>query len=73
MESDIERTYGGAKKPLASRVPLSWNEDSQGTTSSAASVSGPTFTIPEDIEETATPGVTEGMLCEFWDYLADWL
>ena len=58
LNLDIERIYGGAKKPLVSRVPLSFGDRSE-VTSSAASVVGANTSIPEE-PELATPGVTEG-------------
>lgn len=60
---DIERIYGGAKKPLASRVPLSFGERSE-VTSSAASVVEVNTSMPEE-PELATPGATEGALICF--------
>jgi phosphatidylethanolamine N-methyltransferase len=54
---DIERTYGGAKKPLASRVPLSFGEGSQ--MKEELPVEAASTTIVEEIE-ASTPGATEG-------------
>jgi hypothetical protein len=60
--ADIERTYGGGKKPLASRVPLSWVPGS--TPSEAISAEDKIGPLPQaNIESAeATPGATEGML-----------
>ncbi|EIW72203.1 hypothetical protein TREMEDRAFT_66761 [Tremella mesenterica DSM 1558] len=58
----IERTYGGGKKPLASRVPLSW-----GTGSSSISMMSDDAAGTSDIimrrqvsGGSETPGITEG-------------
>lgn len=52
---DIERTYGGGKKPLASRVPLAWEqteyEQEQVEESSTTTV---------EASEAPTPSATEG-------------
>jgi phosphatidylethanolamine N-methyltransferase len=56
--ADIERTYGGAKKPLASRVPLTAAEQgSSEVPSKAASIAEDTYAGAEDLH---TPGITEG-------------
>lgn len=52
LTSDIDRTYGGAKKPLAARVPL----DLRAPTSTSEH-DGPAQT---PLSELATPPVTEG-------------
>nr|KIR88564.1 phosphatidylethanolamine N-methyltransferase [Cryptococcus tetragattii IND107] len=56
----IERTYGGGKKPLASRVPLAWEqteyEQEQLERSSSTVVEG---------SEAPTPSATEGRSTDF--------
>lgn len=61
---DIERTYGGAKKPLASRVPLDWGE-AVGRTARAPAAETPVEQLSSPLEVvpttyTATPAVTDG-------------
>lgn len=66
IEADIERTYGGAKKPLAARVPLDWSEAVGGS----EIVGSPTHHAPNLFElpseaiqpDAGTPGITEGVL-----------
>ena len=53
---DIERTYGGGRKPIASRVPLSWGE--KAATAPASSLLQQVR--EDDGAESATPGITEG-------------
>jgi len=56
--TDIERTYGGAKKPLASRVPLFFGEQrASDIDSSVPLVASNAFA---GADETQTPGITEG-------------
>lgn len=52
---DIERTYGGGKKPLASRVPLSWEQ----TEHEQEQLEGSSSTVVEG-SEAPTPSATEG-------------
>lgn len=51
----IDRTYGGAKKPLAARVPLDLRAPA--STDGVASTSGSEYT---PVAELATPAATEG-------------
>ena len=61
LMSDIERTYGGAKKPLASRIPLSRVELSSYETVTSNAVSTHTDG-PNGVDDVQTPGITEGKL-----------
>ncbi|KIR51912.1 phosphatidylethanolamine N-methyltransferase [Cryptococcus gattii Ru294] len=56
----IERTYGGGKKPLASRVPLAWER----TEHEQEQLEGSSSTIVEG-SEAPTPSATEGRSTDF--------
>ncbi|KIR68290.1 phosphatidylethanolamine N-methyltransferase [Cryptococcus bacillisporus CA1873] len=56
----IERTYGGGKKPLASRVPLSWEQ----TEHEQEQLEGSSSTVVEG-SEAPTPSATEGRSTDF--------
>jgi phosphatidylethanolamine N-methyltransferase len=43
--SDIERTYGGAQKPLVARTPLQWAEEDR---------------VDSNEDDLTTPAVTDG-------------
>jgi len=60
--TDIERTYGGGKKPLASRVPLVPGQTvpSPATVSDEVIANDSGFTAI--LDEGTTPAATEGTL-----------
>ena len=56
---DIERTYGGGRNPLASRVPIPWGGSY--SQHSANAVDSSVYTkMAEDVGDLATPSTTEG-------------
>ena len=63
--SDIERTYGGGKKPLASRVPVTWGGSySRDIDGHVEDPNIPSDQSVEDVDdaELGTPPITEGMI-----------
>lgn len=71
INPDIERTYGGGRKPLASRVPLSWGQDTGAQMDNGASETpnraADLGVIDEvhELHELDTPPATEGSFTTF--------